>query len=188
MASDDLDLDLDSDDEETAPKSKKMMIIIIIAVVLLLIVGIAGGLFATGFFDDEEQSHTEQTTDGEDGAGTGTKDKESAEEQSTEFLYWALEPAFVLNFEGKSKARYMQIGLELVTTNNKAYVGIKKHMPVIRSEIVLLLSGQKYEEMVTPEGKEQLRAEIIEVINAILQERKIKSSITNIYFTSFVMQ
>ena len=186
MASDDLDLDLDSEDEDAAPKSKKMMIIIIIGVVLLLIVGIAGGLFATGFFDDAEQSQSEQTAAGEDGAEAGNQD--SVEEQSTEFLYWALEPAFVLNFEGKSKARYMQVGLELVTTSNKAYVGIKKHMPVIRSEIVLLLSGQKYEEMVTPEGKEQLRAEIMEVINGILTERKIKSSITNIYFTSFVMQ
>ncbi|RKZ94214.1 MAG: flagellar basal body protein FliL, partial [Gammaproteobacteria bacterium] len=64
----------------------------------------------------------------------------------------------------------------------------QKHLPVIRNEIVLLLSGQKYEEMVTPEGKEQLRSELIETINNILKKRKAKKGIDNIYFTSFVMQ
>jgi flagellar FliL protein len=102
--------------------------------------------------------------------------------------YWPLEPAFVLNFEGKSKARFMQIGLEVSTTSDKSYAAVKKHLPVIRNEIVLLLSGQKYEEMVTPEGKEQLRAELIETINIILKKHKAKKGIDNIYFTSFVMQ
>ncbi|MCU7837374.1 MAG: flagellar basal body-associated FliL family protein [gamma proteobacterium symbiont of Taylorina sp.] len=180
----DEDLELDGEEVEEAPKSKKMMIIIIVGVVLLLIVGIAGGLFATGFFDDEpEVTETEQTADGEK---SGEASKE--EEVNLEVSYWPLEPAFVLNFEGKSKARYMQIGLEAAMTNEKAYAGVKKHLPVIRNEIVLLLSGQKYEEIVTPEGKEQLRAELIEVINSILKERKIKKGIDNIYFTSFVMQ
>ena len=184
MASDDLELDGDIEGEdggEGAPKSKKMMIIIIIGVVLLLIVGVVGGLFASGFFDDEaEQTDTEQTAKGEDEA--------AAAEENAELIYWPLEPAFVLNFEGKSKARYMQIGLEVVMTNEKASAAVKKHSPVIRNEIVLLLSGQKYEEMITPEGKEQLRAELIEVINGILKQRKVKKGISNLYFTSFVMQ
>lgn len=185
MASDDLELDGDIDGEdggEGAPKSKKMMIIIIIGVVLLLIVGVVGGLFASGFFDDEAgQTDTEQTADGDDEAA-------AVEKESAELMYWPLEPAFVLNFEGKSKARYMQIGIEVVMTNAKASAAVKKHSPVIRNEIVLLLSGQKYEEMVTPEGKEQLRAELIEVINGILKQRRVRKGITNLYFTSFVMQ
>ena len=186
MADEDLELgDVGDDEIEGAPKSKKMMIIIIIGVVLLLIIGVFGGLFATGFFDDETE--VIEQVDGENGDKATKKDAD-AEDVKQELIYWPLEPAFVLNFEGKSKARYMQIGLEVVMTNNKVSAGVKKHSPVIRNEIVLLLSGQKYEEMVTPDGKEQLRAELIEVINGILKERKIKKGITNIYFTSFVMQ
>ncbi len=186
MADEDLDLNGDGEDEgEEAPKSsKKMMIIIIAGVVLLLIVGIFAGMFFGGFFDDDAQQ-----TEISQSAGDDSQAKEGEETEDTgELSYWPLEPHFVLNFEGKSKARFMQIGLEVSTTNAKSYAAVQKHLPVIRNEIVLLLSGQKYEEMVTPEGKEQLRAELIETINNILKKRKAKKGIDNIYFTSFVMQ
>ena len=189
MADEDLDLNGDGEGEgegDEAPKSsKKMMIIIIAGVVLLLIAGVVAGMFFGGFFDDESQQ-TEISQSTEDGAPE--KEGEDTKEDSGELSYWPLEPYFVLNFEGKSKARFMQIGLEVSTTNAKSYAAIQKHLPVIRNEIVLLLSGQKYEEMVTPEGKEQLRSELIETINNILKKRKAKKGIDNIYFTSFVMQ
>lgn len=184
----DEDLDLDSGEEEEAPKSsKKMMIIIIAGVVLLLIVGIAGGMFFGGFFDEEPASTSTESSQNEEGE-SDSNDTEEAPQEVADISYWPLEPAFVLNFEGKSKARFMQIGLEVATSNEKSYAAVKKHLPVIRNEIVLLLSGQKYEEMVTPEGKEQLRAELIETVNNILMQHKAKKGIENIYFTSFVMQ
>ncbi|MCK5649279.1 MAG: flagellar basal body-associated FliL family protein [Gammaproteobacteria bacterium] len=182
----DEDLDLDNGQEETPKSSKKMMIIIIIGVVLLLIIGIGGGMFVGGFFDDKAE--TSQTADGGSDGDSDSGNAEESSEETADISYWPLEPAFVLNFEGKSKARFMQIGLEVATTDEKSYAAVKKHMPVIRNEIVLLLSGQKYEEMVTPEGKEQLRAELIETINIILKQHKAKKGIDNIYFTSFVMQ
>lgn len=187
----DEDLDLDSGEEELPRSSKKMLIIIIIGVLLLVIVAVLGTLFLTGSFDEQsDQVETSQSADDGDGGeqdGEGDADKNNSE-SFAELSYWPLEPPFVLNFEGKSKARYMQIGLEVSTTSDKAIQAVKKHMPVIRNEIVLLLSGQKYEEMVTPDGKEQLRAELIETVNNILNQHKVKKGIDNIYFTSFVMQ
>ena len=178
------DEDLDLDEGEQAPKSSMKWIIIIAAVVVLLI-GAGAGMYFMGFFDDEAQpAEAVQSAEGGDTKAA----EEEAEEPPAERSYWPLEPPFVLNFEGKSKARYMQIGLEVVTTNDKAFAAVKKHLPVIRNEIVLLLSGQKYEEMVTPEGKEQLRAELIETVNNVLKQHKVKKGIDNIYFTSFVMQ
>ncbi len=178
------DEDLDLDEGEEVPKSSKKLIIIIAAVVVLLI-GAGAGMYFMGFFDDEpQQTEAGQSAEGGDAKAVEEEDAEPVAERS----YWPLEPPFVLNFEGKSKARYMQIGLEVVTTNDKAFAAVKKHLPVIRNEIVLLLSGQKYEEMVTPEGKEQLRAELIETVNNVLKQHKVKKGIENIYFTSFVMQ
>lgn len=177
------DEDLDLDDGEEAPKSSKKLIIIIAAVVLLLIAA-AAGMYFMGVFDDD----TPEQTSAQTGDADAEKTDEEKVEEVVERSYWPLEPPFVLNFEGKSKARYMQIGLEVSTTNAKAFAAVKKHLPVIRNEIVLLLSGQKYQEMVTPEGKEQLRAELIETINNVLKQHKVKKGIDNIYFTSFVMQ
>ncbi len=179
------DEDLDLDEGEEAPKSSKKLIIIIAAAVVVLLIGAGAGMYFMGVFDDEPQQTTEeQSAEGGDAKAAAEEEAEPVAERS----YWPLEPPFVLNFEGKSKARYMQIGLEVVTTNDKAFAAVKKHLPVIRNEIVLLLSGQKYEEMVTPEGKEQLRAELIETINNVLKQHKVKKGIDNIYFTSFVMQ
>ena len=186
----DEDLDLDSGEEEDTPKSsKKMMIIIIVGVVLLLILGVVGGMFFGGFFDDKPVPvETTQNVDSESGGDTDSDNSEGSSEEFEDISYWPLDPPFVLNFEGKSKARFMQIGLEISTTSEKSYAAVKKHSPIMRNEIVLLLSGQKYEEMITPEGKEQLRAELIETINIILKKHKAKKGIDNIYFTSFVMQ
>ncbi len=180
MADEDLQL---AGEEETPKSSKKMIIIIVIGVILLIVLGGVGGFFM-GVFDDKSAA-------AETAAGKNDEKASAAGEDgavSPAVSYWPLDPPFVLNFEGKSKARYMQIGLEAAMNNKKTYAAVKKHLPVIRSEIVLLLSGQKYEELVTPEGKEQLRAELIEVINGILKQRKVKTGISNIYFTSFVMQ
>ncbi|MDX2503981.1 MAG: flagellar basal body-associated FliL family protein [Gammaproteobacteria bacterium] len=187
----DEDLDLEGAEEEAPKSSKKMLIIIIVGVLLLVIVAVLGTLFLTDVFDDKpEQTETSQSTDGE--ADETSESEDAAEGESSknkaELSYLPLEPPFVLNFEGKSKARYMQVGLEVSTTSEKAQAAVKKHMPVIRNEVVLLLSGQKYQEMVTPDGKEQLRAELIETINNILKQHKVKKGIDNIYFTSFVMQ
>lgn len=184
------DEDLDLDTGEEPKSSKKMLIIIIVGVVLLLGLGIVGGMFMGGMFDDET---TEQTENGESGEESDDGDEEEGDDGDEGNIvgnvsYWPLDPPFVLNFEGKSKARYMQIGIEVMATNEKAIEAVKLHMPVIRSEIVLLLSGQKYEEIVTPEGKEQLRLELLETIQNILRRHKIKRGIERIYFTSFVMQ
>ena len=179
MADEDLEL---AGGEEVPKSSKKMIIIIALGVILLIVLGGAAGFFMGVFDDETAQTESSESADGKSSAA----DEDSA--ANLELTYWPLEPPFVLNFEGKSKARYMQIGLEAAMNNEKTFAAVKKHLPVIRSEIVLLLSGQKYEEMVTPEGKEQLRAELIEVINTILKQRKTKKGITNIYFTSFVMQ
>lgn len=181
------DEDLELGGEEEVPKSsKKMIIIIAIGVILLLVLGAAGAFFMGVFDDKPAQTETSESADENGDKKSSASGKEGAVDH--EILYWPLEPPFVLNFEGKSKARYMQIGLEAAMSNEKTYAAVKKHLPVIRSEIVLLLSGQKYEELITPEGKEQLRAELIEVINTILKQRKINKGISNIYFTSFVMQ
>jgi flagellar protein FliL len=184
----DEDLDLDSGDGGNAPKSsKKMLIIIIIGVLLLVTVAVLGTLFATGVFDDSSEQ-TESSENAEAVDADPDSEESVGSEKPEDVSYWPLEPPFVLNFEGKSKAKYMQIGMEVATISDKAQAAVQKHMPVIRNEVVLLLSGQKYEEMVTPDGKEQLRAELIETINKILKQHNVRIGIHKIYFTSFVMQ
>ncbi len=93
-----------------------------------------------------------------------------------------------MNFEGKSKAKYMQVALVAMSRSQKSVDTLKKHMPAVRNELTFLLGGQKYVEMITPEGKEQLRSEVVESINNILKINGAGTGIKTVYFTSFVMQ
>jgi len=166
------------------------MLFIIIGVVLLVLIGAGAGAYFMGVFDDAPpEDVAEESADGdEDEGGNKGDDDEEGEVLSDDALYWPIEPPFVLNFEGKSKAKYMQVGLVSMTRSQKAVDTIKKHMPAIRNELTFLLSSQKYIEMVTPEGKEQLREEIIETINTVIKQHGAGSGVQKIYFTSFVMQ
>ena len=53
---------------------------------------------------------------------------------------------------------------------------------------MLLLSSKTYNDLITAEGKETLRKEILAEVKKILKRETGKDNIENIYFTSFVMQ
>lgn len=186
MAEQDLELDTDV---EGGGKSKKKLFIIIGAVVVILL-GAVGGMFAMGMFGGDD-APTEETAgeEGESGDEKSEDGEEGGEEEiGEEALYLPLEPPFVLNFEGKSRVKYMQIALVAMSRNKKAIDMAKTHNPAIRNELTFLLSGQKFDEIVTADGKEQLKEEIMDTINAILKENGVGSGLEKIYFTSFVMQ
>jgi flagellar protein FliL len=192
MADEDLDLDVDTGGE--APKKSKKLLFIIIAVVLVIIIGAVGGMFAMGLFDSApEEQTTEEGVDAGGDSGKKAKKKakkkgEEEEELANDSIYWAIEPPFVMNFEGKSKAKYMQIGIVVMSRSQIAVDMLKKHAPAVRNELTFLLGSQKFVEMNTPEGKEQLRSEIIESINNIIKQHGASAGIKNVLFTSFVMQ
>ncbi len=185
MAEEDLELDIDG---EEPPKKSKKLLFIIIGAVLVLVLGGVGAMFALGMFDDEpQQEQTEETADAEEDEDKAAKEEEP-EELADDAIYWPIEPPFVMNFEGRSKAKYMQIRLVAMSRSKKAIETLKKHMTPVRNELTFLLGSQKYVEMVTPEGKEQLRSEIIETINTILKQNGGGAGVKTVYFTSFVMQ
>ena len=106
-----------------------------------------------------------------------------------ESYYLPLDPAFVVNFQsGSSRARFLQVTLDAVTHNKTVLDEIKKHMPVIRNNLVMLFSSQTYKNLITSQGKERLRAEALKEIQQVLEKETGKKGVYNVYFTSFVMQ
>lgn len=103
-------------------------------------------------------------------------------------IYVSLDPAFVVNFAEGSKAKFLQVTVEVMTRNDQMEQHIRTHMPVIRNNLVLLFSSQTYESVSTLEGKEALREEALNVIQKILEEEIGDPGIEAVYFTSFVMQ
>ena len=125
-------------------------------------------------------------------AESGAADKGHPEEEEQEKappIYIGLEPAFVVNSADQSGAsRFMQVTIQVMTRDPEIEEAVNTHMPVIRNSIVLLLSSQSVESVSGVEGKEKLRAEVLDRIRAILEERTGKPGVEEVYFTSFVIQ
>lgn len=103
-------------------------------------------------------------------------------------VYLAIEPALVVNFQGEGRVRYVQVGVVVSSREQRAIDAIERHMPVIRNNLIMLLSDKTYEELNSSEGKEQARREVLETIQQVLLDRTGEAGVEAVYFTSFVMQ
>jgi flagellar FliL protein len=158
-------------DADAAPrKSKKWLIIGIAAFVVL-----AGGGAAAFMLMGNGDAHG--------------KNQAKAREPLAPPLYVALDPPFVVNFEGEQLVRFLQITVQVMTRDPASVELLKANDPVVRNDLLLLFANQKYDVVATRAGKEKLRADALTAIRHVVQSGGGKSDhIEQVYFTSFVMQ
>lgn len=112
-----------------------------------------------------------------------------AESKRAEPIYWAFDPAFVVNLPDGAYMRYLKLDMTLMTRDPKIPAALERHAPLLRNELLMLFSSSDYEALLAAEGKEALRARAIDSLNARLAELGVgDNGIEAIYFTSFVMQ
>ena len=195
------DVELDEDQKEP-PKKRSVKKVIIFTVLGLLIIGggTAAGLYFTGHLpmsaqDSAEEDGAGDTTDdgkkkGKKGKKTkeGKNSKNSKKEEVKPAIYLALDPPFVVNFQDQTHARFLQVTIEVMARDQLVIDAVKIHMPLIRNNLLLLLSSQTYETVTTREGKEKIRATSLEEIQKVMKEETGDPGVEGVYFTSFVMQ
>lgn len=154
--------------EEEKPKSKMLLIIIAVLVVLLIGGGVAVFLLLSG--DDEAAT------------------EEASEPTKQPAIYYDLKPPFVVNYQWKNRQRYVQLSISIVTRKEAVVGAVQKHMPLVRNNVVMILSSQDFEVMRTPEGKDALRQAVLEEIQSILTDETGDAGVEQVLFTNFVMQ
>lgn len=148
-------------------KSKKKLIIIIAAVLLLAVVG--GG--AAVFLLKKKSSNTE----------------EHAKEPAKAPVFMSLEQ-FVVNLQSDTGDKYLQIQISLQAYDEAEVTLIKANSPQIRSRLLMLLSSKKADELLMPDGKEQLIKEIKAQINLPFSPKGEPQKVSDVFFTSFIVQ
>jgi flagellar protein FliL len=104
-------------------------------------------------------------------------------------IYTPLDPALLASFESENgTTRYLQLSLQAMARSQQDIDAIKTHSPAIRNAILFLLSRHGYAELVTLEGKEKLRSEMLGEAQQILRRNTGRPGVEEIYFTSFVVQ
>jgi flagellar FliL protein len=151
-----------TDVAEVAPKrGKKKLIIMIAAVVALL--GVMGGGAAVYMVKKKAAAEAAAEAEDEDGEGTAkkavAKDSHKKDEKHVPPVFVPLDP-FVVNLADREADRFAQVGITLEVAD--AHVGdeIKAYLPAIRNNILLLLAHKTSQELMEPEGKEELAREV----------------------------
>ena len=191
MATKDDELELDTAKPSGGGKAK--WIVIIAVVMLLTTSAVIGALYFMGGFSSGEKDKADKHD---------TKEAEQKELVVKPAFYLDLQPAFVVNFEDQTHAAYLQVEMQIMARDKDILDIVSKHMPVIRNNILLILSAQKYEVVKTRKGKEDLQTTLLEAIQKVISEanpghgadkekngkQAAPHNIEQVYFTSFIMQ
>ena len=103
--------------------------------------------------------------------------------------YVPLDPPFVVNFEGDGAVRFLSVSVQIMTRSPETVEKLKANDPVVRNDLLMLLSNQKYADVSTREGKEHLRADALRAIRHVVEGAGGNpESVEQVLFTSFVMQ
>ncbi|HQT26189.1 MAG TPA: flagellar basal body-associated protein FliL [Burkholderiales bacterium] len=156
--------------EAGVPKKGNKLKLIIIAALVLILLG--GGGFAYWFFAIHGKAQT-----GPKAAAQAVPDVPPT--------YSVLDP-FTVNL--KDPGVVMQAGITLKVHDEKVDSAIKLRMPEIRDQILLILSNQQSADLMTTAGKENLGKQIALAVNKILGANNPKDGVSQVLFTSFIIQ
>jgi flagellar FliL protein len=162
MADKDADI---QDDAGEQPKKKGSKMMIIIIGVLVIVLG-AGGFVGYKLFASKPDAEAE---------------KKKVEETKTTTV--ALDP-FVLNLA--DRGRYLKVTIQLEVADESLVEKVEAKTPQLRDTIITLVSSKSINSISSPEGKFQLKDEILFRANQVMGGEK--EAFKNLYFTEFVMQ
>ncbi len=93
----------------------------------------------------------------------------------------ALDP-FVLNL--LEQGRFLKVSMQFEINDETQREFVQSKIPQLRDAIITLVSSKSVESIASPEGKIQLKDEILLRANQVMEKDIFK----NLYFTEFVMQ
>lgn len=158
-------------DAKPAPGKKKLIVFGGLAVLLLVVGGGVAAMLLSGGGDEAANAATE-----------------AAPPAPVEAIYVSLKPEFVINFRDRNnRPKFLKAEIAVATRDDTMEKAITRHMPAIRNDLVLLLSGQVYEDLVPNEGKEALRQQALATVQAVLEAQVGKPGVDDLYFANFVM-
>lgn len=103
-------------------------------------------------------------------------------------LYQPLDPAFTVNYAHGGRQRYMQVNVVLMGRDPKAMAAAAEHSPLIRNQLVMLFSGADFEQLMSAEGKEQLREQATLAVQTLMEQELGGPTIESVLFTNLVLQ
>lgn len=162
---------------EAAPAKKgklKLIILLTLVVILAVALSIAGTLWFLG--------------GGLPGMGDDSgAEGEVAEKTFTPSTYLEIEKALVTTLQGEGRQRYAQAYVAFGATDPDALAAAELHLPLIRSQLVMVLGNSSFTELQTPEGRQGLIENMLATVNQVLKQEG-EPAVNRVLFKNFVVQ
>jgi flagellar FliL protein len=94
--------------------------------------------------------------------------EEGAKESESGVKYMEMTPKFTVNLAEPKK--YLLINVQLLVEGADTIKAVKKHMPALRHELIMLYSGRSSDDLQSMEQREALRQETTKVIRETLEK------------------
>jgi flagellar FliL protein len=156
--------------EAPAPKKSKKKLIFLVVAALIVVGGAGGGAW---YF---------MRGNAPEGAA-----KEAKSEPAKLPVFVTMEP-FTVNLQSETGDQFLQVNFTLQVPDAAQEELLKSFMPQIRSRLLFLLSSKKASEISSVEGKKKLTEEIITTVNQPFTPKGAPQNVSNVFFTSFVIQ
>jgi flagellar FliL protein len=160
-------------EEEIVPaKSSKSKLVMMIVLVLVLL----GGGSAAWYFMQPKDANKESEA------------AKAAEQKTAAVPVFMTLETFTVNLLPDPGEQYLQtdISLQLTQAANESLV--KQIMPLVKAQILMILSSKRSSEITSIEGKNALSQEIVEAINKLLPQASNGQAVSGVFFTSFIIQ
>lgn len=122
----------------------------------------------------------DEADEGEDGEGAAKQ----------QVIYLPLKPTFVINYGGAGRLRYLKTDVSVRVASIDAANSIRRHMPFVRNNLLMLFAAQTNKTVSSQEGKEKIRASALEEIRDIVEreERTPREDVIELFFNNFIVQ
>jgi flagellar FliL protein len=166
-------------EETPQEKPKRGKIFIILGAVLILVIVGDVAFRVISYFRTPQQHPAEANTGAKPGHDAEAK-KKKPEVKSTLSL-----DSFLVNLADKEEVRFVKAQFQLgMAESNEEMAKDPVILAATRDTIISLLSSKTSEQIMTPQGKDQLREEIRNRVNAILPKGKV----SEVFIVDFVVQ
>ncbi|MDH7603116.1 MAG: flagellar basal body-associated FliL family protein [Armatimonadota bacterium] len=95
---------------------------------------------------------------------------------------------FVVNLADRDELRYLKTSIVLAVTGKVpsagGHGGETGPSPAVRDAVITVLSSKRFADLITPQGKQKLKKELVAAVNERLHECKA----VDVYFSDFAMQ
>ncbi len=165
--------------EEGGKKSSGMVLIIVgVLIVLILVIG---GLVAFLLLSGNDESAEGGAT-----AGTTQQQQPVQRRQLDDLTIGPMFPLeqFIVNLLSDSGRRFLKTTIDLELSDEDLIEELGAKNSRIRDVVIRVLSSKTVEEISTPKGKDKLKKELSNQLNAVL----LDGQIVRVYFTDFVIQ